>query len=292
MPGMTGLDQVFAAAGVTAAFHALDLETGLEVGHHPDDLAVSASVFKLPVLLELCRQHAEGELDAAAPVTVPVQGRAPGPNGLSVMRDPMTASLRDLAWLMMGISDNAATDVVCAHVGLENVRATLTRLGLVQTRVDGDCRDLFRTIEEDLQVEDVMALKPTWEMVEKLRALDPSRGLRVTTPREITRLLQLIWDDEAAPAEACAEARRILGLQVWPHRLAAGFADLDDVRTCGKTGTLPTVRNEVGVVEYPDGGRYAVAVFTRSSSLAQKNAAADAVIGRAARLAVDALRGA
>lgn len=86
-------------------------------------------------------------------------------------------------------------------------------------------------------------------------------------------MLQLIWDDAAAPAEACAEARRVLGLQVWPHRLASGFADLDEVRTSGKTGTLvPTIRNEVGVVEYPDGGRYAV-------------------IGQAARLAVDWLRG-
>ena len=289
---MIDLLHVFADAGVTAAFHALDLDTGREVTHFSDDLAVTASVFKLPVLLELCRQHATGEIDASAAVTVPVEDRAPGPNGLSVMRDPMTASLRDLAWLMMGISDNAATDVICAHVGLENVEATLRRLGLEQTRIDGDCRDLFRTIEEDLQVDSVMGLTPTWEMIEKLRALDPSRGLRVTTPREITRLLELIWKDEAAPAEACAEARRILGLQVWPHRLAAGFADLDDVMTSGKTGTLPTVRNEVGVVEYPDGGRYAVAVFTRSSSLAQKNAAADAVIGRAARLAVDALRSA
>lgn len=289
---MIDLSHVFADAGVTAAFHALDLDTGREVTHGSDELAVTASVFKLPVLLELCRQHAAGEIDASAPVTVPVEGRAPGPNGLSVMRDPMTASLRDLAWLMMGISDNAATDVICAHVGLANVEATLRRLGLEQTRIDGDCRDLFRTIEEDLQVDSVIGLTPTWEMVEKLRALDPSRGLRVTTPREITRLLELIWKDEAAPAEACAEARRILSLQVWPHRLAAGFADLDGVTTSGKTGTLPTVRNEVGVVDYPDGGRYAVAVFTRSSSLAQKNAAADAVIGRAARLAVDALRSA
>ena len=33
-------------------------------------------------------------------------------------------SLRDLAWLMMGISDNAATDVVCGHVGLDKVART------------------------------------------------------------------------------------------------------------------------------------------------------------------------
>jgi beta-lactamase class A len=78
-------------------------------------------------------------------------------------------------------------------------------------------------------------------------------------------------------------------LQVWPHRLASGFP-FDDVRVAGKTGTLPTVRNEIGVVEYPDGGRYAVAVCTRSASTAFTLPAADAVIGTAARLAVEHLR--
>jgi beta-lactamase class A len=287
---MTDLDALFADAGVTAAFHAIDLDTGRQVEHHADAPSIMASVFKLPVLLELCRQHEAGEIDASLPVPVPVENRSPGPNGLSIMQDPMTMSLRDLAWLMMGISDNAATDVVCAHVGLEKVRAGLTRLGLTETRVDGDCRDLFRTVNEDLDIESLDNLEVTWENLGKLRAIDPARGLRVTTPREITRLLQLIWDDEAAPPAACAEARRILGLQVWPHRLAAGFNDDDAIRTSGKTGTLPTIRNEVGVVEYPDGGRYAVACFTRSSSLSAKNALADAVIGQAARFAVDALR--
>ena len=116
---------------------------------------------------------------------------------------------------------------------------------------------------------------------------------RSPTLPAITTLLKLIWNDEAAPPRACAEARRILGLEVWPHRLASGFADNDEVRTSGKTGTLlPTIRNEVGVVKYPDGGRYAVAVFSRISSLAFKNPSADAVIGQATRHAVDFLRGA
>lgn len=64
----------------------------------------------------------------------------------------------------------------------------------------------------------------------------------------------------------------------------------DDVHVAGKTGSLPTLRNEVGVVEYPDGGRYAVAVFTRTAHTAATLPAADAVIGTAARTAVDALR--
>jgi beta-lactamase class A len=58
----------------------------------------------------------------------------------------------------------------------------------------------------------------------------------------------------------------------------------------GKTGTLPTPRHEAGVVRHPDGGRYAVAVCTRSASTGVTLPAADAVIGTVARIAVDAPR--
>ena len=72
------------------------------------------------------------------------------------------------------------------------------------------------------------------------------------------------------------------------QRIASGFGD--GATTAGKTGTIPFVRNEAGVVTYPDGRRFAVAVFTRSDSLADRNPALDAAIGQAARLAVEGLR--
>jgi beta-lactamase class A len=83
--------------------------------------------------------------------------------------------------------------------------------------------------------------------------------------------------------------RRILLSQVWPHRLASGFPE-DNVTTGGKTGTLVIVRNEVGVVLYPDGTTYAVATFTRSHRIRAKNPRADAVIGAVARAATTYLR--
>ncbi len=289
MHDVSDVASIFDDAGVAGFLHALDLSTGQEVGHHADEPVVPASVFKVPVLVELCRQVEEGVIDPATPMTVPVEGRALGPFGLSQMRYPVTMSPADLAWMMMGISDNAATDVLCELVGLDNVNASLQRLGLEGTRVGGDCRDIFRTIDDEIGL-DAFDGELTEEMVGKLSACDPARSLQVTTPRETTRLLQLVWDNQAAGPGACAEVRRVLGLQVWPHRLASGFNDDDSIRTSGKTGTLPTIRNEVGVVDYADGGRYAVAVFTRSRSLAQKHPSADAVIGRAARAAVDLLR--
>lgn len=119
------------------------------------------------------------------------------------------------------------------------------------------------------------------------RSLDPQRTTR-STPAEVTKLLRLIWRDEAGPPEACAEVRRIMALQVWPHRLTAGFPD--NVTVAGKTGSLPGIRNEAGVVVYPDGRRYAVGVFTRAEVYAGRTPRVDAAIGAAACAAVEMLR--
>jgi beta-lactamase class A len=253
---------------------------------------VLSSVFKLPLLIELWRQIDAGTLTATAPLELPAAPRTPGPTGIGAMRDPVRLSVRDLAGLMIGVSDNAAADALFDLVGEGAINARLQALGLEATRVVGCCRDLFAAMEADAGTDDPdeLAVRLTDPAVRaRLRVLDPGQTSR-STPREMTALLRAVWTDAAASPDACAEMRRALGLQVWPHRLASGFPS-DDIRVSGKTGTLPGVRNEVGVVELPDGGRYAVAVFTRSESPAFVLPQADAAIGRAARVAVDLLSG-
>ncbi|WP_310737971.1 MULTISPECIES: serine hydrolase [unclassified Microbispora] len=290
-PGVDPLERVFRNAGVTGWLHAVDVDGGREVGLRAGEPVVLSSVFKLPLLVELHRQAERGLLDLAGLVRVPAEGRTRGGTGLAAMLDDATLSLRDLAYLMMTVSDNAAADVLLARVGREAVNTLLDGLGLTETRVVHDCRDMLTSLWEDAGVADQAALMQACadpEVVARLRALHPERSNR-STPREMTRLLAMIWRDEAAGAASCAAVRRLMALQVWPHRLASGFP-FDDVAVSGKTGTLPTLRNEVGVVEYPDGGRYAVAVFTRSLSTAQNQPRADAAIGAAARIAIDQLR--
>ena len=53
--------------------------------------------------------------------------------------------------------------------------------------------------------------------------------------------------------------------QVWPHRLGSAFGD--GYRRGAKTGTLPAIRNESGVVECPDGRRFAVLVSHADETL-------------------------
>ncbi|MEV4100783.1 serine hydrolase [Nonomuraea sp. NPDC049649] len=277
--------ELFRVAGVTGWLFATDLDSGREVGHDPDEWLPIASMFKVALLVELCRQADAGRLDLSGRVTVRGAERVSGPTGLSAMLDDVTMSLRDLAYLMIAVSDNTAADALLARVGMDAVNAMLEGFGFEATRVLMGAGETNASMAEDTG-HGWPYLDP--EDLARMRALDPRRTNR-STPRELARLLGLIWRDEAASPECCAWMRAVLNLQVWPHRLASGFP-YDDVAVSGKTGTLPTMRGEAGVVEYPDGGRYAVAVVTRSFSPALNQPRADAVIGTAARMAVDHLR--
>ncbi|WP_369176473.1 serine hydrolase [Streptomyces mutabilis] len=281
------LHAAFADAGVTGWLHAVDIDSGAQVEAGADQPVCTASVHKVCVLVTLHELAAAGEIDLTEQVECPPAGRTPGPTGLAAMLDPVRLSLRDAALLMMSVSDNTAADLLLRRVGLDAVNRTTARLGLTRTRAVYGFAEMLGTMREDAGPTGARALTDP-HVITRLRALDPARTNR-STPRDMTRLLSALWRDEACPSEYGAAMRRVMGLQVWPHRLASGFP-FDDVHVAGKTGTLPTLRNEVGVVEYPDGGRYAVAVFTRTANPAATLPAADAVIGTAARIAVDALR--
>jgi beta-lactamase class A len=98
-----------------------------------------------------------------------------------------------------------------------------------------------------------------------------------------------VWTDAAAPPRACAFVRELMARQLVRARLASGFAP--PIQVSGKTGTLPGLRMEIGVVEYPDGQRYAVAVAAVGADARGDGHRVDAALGRAARAAVEELRG-
>ncbi|PSL58148.1 beta-lactamase class A [Saccharothrix carnea] len=269
----------FTDAGVTGRLHAVDLDQpDREVSVGADDPVVLASVFKVPLVVSL--HHSTHDLTRRITLG---QDRSTGPTGVGGMLDPVTMSLRDLAYLAITVSDNAAADALMDLVGTDDVNRTLRDLHLTRTVVVHRARDFMRTMAEDAAPAELPAALTDPVVLSRLRALNPDHTNRGTA-RDLTTVLRHIWQHDD-----CAPIRHTMARQVWPHRLASGFP-FDDVRVAGKTGTLPTIRNEVGVVEYPDGGRYAVAVFTRSASTAFTLPQADAVIGTAARLAVEHLR--
>ena len=125
------------------------------------------------------------------------------------------------------------------------------------------------------------------------RALDPEVATR-TTPRELTALLAMIWRGEAGLPASVNGVAWLMGQQFCHACMAGAFPFPPWVGA--KSGSLPPdVVNEAGVVDYLDGRRFAVAVFTRREPVGQlppagqPRGAVGRVIGEVARLAVEHL---
>ena len=108
-----------------------DLKTGATVMElHPAEPFPTASSIKLAVLYELYRQAEEGRIDLAEVTHPPAAAR--GGTGRAAARSGTACTLtwRDLAVLMMGWSDNEATNRLIDKVGLDAVNRRLDALRL------------------------------------------------------------------------------------------------------------------------------------------------------------------
>ncbi|RBO89581.1 serine hydrolase [Nocardia puris] len=282
---------VFADAGCTGWLHARRCGTAADISVGGLDRVVTASVYKLVLLLAFCRRVDAGLIDPRARLTVHPADCTPGPTGIAALHDSVTVSRRDLATSMMTVSDNAAADILLGEIGLGAVEELLTELGLTETRIVGGTADVHRSLVRDTDTHttaEAFAALADNDEAWSVSAYDPSYT-SATTPEEMTRLLDLAWGGGVLSAEQTDFVRSVMRKQVWPHRIAAAFPHRG-VLVAGKTGTIGVIRNEVAVVEFPGEYPVAVAVFTRAARADPQLSAVDAAIAESARIAVTELR--
>jgi beta-lactamase class A len=111
-------------------FFCKDTETGETLAYHADEPCVAASVIKLCVMAEAFRARAAGTLDFDAPVTVRAEDKKPSCGALTYLHDGLEVTVRDLAVLMIILSDNTATNLLIDRLGTERINAFMTALGL------------------------------------------------------------------------------------------------------------------------------------------------------------------
>ncbi len=295
-----GIAILFKDAGCDGQLHVQTLDGSSEFGVHADHLVSPASVLKVWVALEAEAQFADGRLDPHERVVLRAASRTPGPAGFSLFQDDVEVSLRDLVVPVLTISDNVATDELIHRVGIDAINARMSSLGLTNTVLVADIQTTIDSIAQDAGFADWTAMT-AWtprdderdeedRAVQRMRdtsVLNPEIGTR-TTPRDMTTLLRLIWSDQAAPEPACRRIREVMRQQLTKHRLAAAFPP--PARVSAKSGSLiGVVRNEIGVIQFPDGRAYAAAVFTRSYEAGQDEVPINAAVGTAAAKAVAAL---
>jgi len=269
--------RLFDEAGCIGSLHAVRLSDGTEVSHDADRPHVLASVVKVPIGLEFYAQVDAGRVDPTETVALEPAVRTPGPVGISQFEDTVTMSLRDLSYLMLSISDNAAADAVTAAVGIPAVNDRLSAIGCrdtvvvesLQAMLDGVASDMgHRNYPELVAAQngemgpDAQAMATDPERIDRCRALNPLQTSR-TTARDATRLLAAVWAGTAASPRACATLRRAMSQQL-TRRLAGAVPDGGTLEA--KSGGLfRRVFNEIALITDPGGEAYSVAVLTRTN---------------------------
>ncbi|WP_218054089.1 serine hydrolase [Microbacterium sp. 3J1] len=280
-------------AGLTGSILVRDLASGVEVGINPDDSFPMASLVKLPLAGALLSAADNGVLDLGATVRLDPATATPGPTGLCRFRYPTTVAVADLLYLAIAISDDTAADSLFSVVPPSSVRAWLDSLDIrSELFIRHPISDIYRSIADRVNPADMevlhrlivdAAMSGSDSPLPQLNRRHANNG----SARGFVDLLGALWSaDSAISATTRSAVRELLGLNVFRHRLAPEFTS-ERMRWFSKTGSFMNLRHEVGVVEHASGRVIAVAVLTRSSVPAIAQPAAEAAMGRAARVLHD-----
>jgi len=215
-----------------------DLVSGQAYAHNGDLVFPVASSIKVAVLAELF--HQSEQADAGTPN----KARLADPYVVSatdvIDESPFLAGLtpgvsrvtnRDLAAFMASQSDNGATNVLIARVGMENVNALLAAQGLKETRLR-----------------------------RKMLDLEAARAGRenTSTPKEMAALLEALYRGRVLGKATTDDFFKVLSLpkeKYMPRGLPA------EVKVANKPGWLDGVRTDSGIVLVKD-RPFAISVMT------------------------------
>lgn len=197
----------------------LDLTEGGSFSLHADDEFATASTIKIAILAELYRQVQQGKLKLSDTYTVQAADLVGG-SGISQALTPGATrlTLRDLAVLMVSVSDNSMTNVLIDRVGMDNVNALLDSLALPRTRLRRKMMDV--------------------------RAAAEGRE-NVSTPHEMAALLKALYEKKVLNAQLTEDFFNVLSVHkesYIPRYLP------EDLRVANKPGELEGVRNDCGIV--------------------------------------------
>jgi beta-lactamase class A len=261
-----------------------------------------ASVFKVPLLAELASQAVSGARSLDEQITLADPMKVPGSGVLKELSAGLRLSVRDLATLMIIVSDNTATDILLGLVGVDAVNARLRACGLTRTIVTMGCRALLTELVGLAGAPDTPETRRLAADRLKRRELDYQSRVyhderaNMTTPREMGRLFEHVvgpaLDGEASTAPPAGAPAGGAPLASGACRLMLDVMRRQQVRDrlplllppgvdlAHKTGSLTRVSNDAGVLFTP-AGPCIVSVFTCDLADDLKGRLAIAEIGRA-----------
>lgn len=231
-----------------------DLTTGEEILINATTTFPTGSAIKIPILIELHRQASSGSLKLTETLAVKKENQVGGSGVLlHFAENDSRLSLRDLAVLMIALSDNSATNLLIGRLGMDRINQTMAEQGLSGIRLQRRMIDLAAM----------------------------ARGAEnIATPLEAARLMGELAQGKVVSPEVSAAVLATLRLpkvSPIPRLLPAG------TRIANKPGGIEGVACDWGLIEIPN-RPFTIAVMTTYNG---ESAGADEAIARIARLAYD-----
>ena len=245
-----------------------DFTTGADFTYNATEIYPTASTLKVPLLYTLYCLADAGKLDLGERVTLTYANRVPGSGVLQHMDEGLQPTLRDLAELMIIVSDNWATDLLWNRMSKQTVDTTLAEIGLSQTSLPMTIFELFST----LAGVDAAAPETDYDyLMDYLKDYDPqpdnpAMGFDArndtSSPADMVRLLKVIDGCDGLSAESREAMLTILKHQNFTTILQGRLPTREGIEVAHKTGSLRGVKNDVGLVFSPK-AHYAIAFLSR-----------------------------
>ena len=226
------LQSIVDASPFLTGLMAVDLTTGDSFSINQDIVFAQASAIKIPILLEVYKQARDNKFALTDTRPLVSTNTVAGSGILNAMTDPVSLSIRNYCMLMIGLSDNSATNTLIDLVGMQNINSTMQTLGLKNTRVQR-------------------------KMIDQPASLRNEEN--ISTPAEAVKIMKLLYDGKFIDKAASDEI--LLTLQKNPvenSKIARGIPP--SVKIAFKPGGMGGVSTEWGLV-YLTKRPYAVAVM-------------------------------
>ena len=274
------------------------LESGQELYINGDMHFPMASVFKVPILVEVLAQIKEGKFTLKDEISIQKTDQHLGSGMLSDLEAPgIKLSLRNLITLMMIISDNSATDILLTKVGAENVNERLRSYGIGEITVNRTCQHLIMDfVGLDYEKYKEIPLDEFSEVYRAKRKKDPEAFEEASkkfslimkdqsTPRAMNKLLEMIYKKEILDEESCDLILSVmLECQTGEGRIKVDLPSRTKV--AHKTGTIGGTINDSGIIYLPDNlGHVALTIFTKDMTLKSKDV--EEIIAQIAKFVYD-----